>query len=54
MKYFWDHNLETIEEVLAVVVVVDDDDDDEFLASSFCMSSATLASPLATSILVEK
>lgn len=52
MKYFWDHNLETIEEVLAVVV--DDDDDDEFLASSFCMSSATLASPLATSILIEK
>ncbi len=51
MKYFWDHNLETIEEVLAVVV--DDDDDDEFLASSFCMSSATLASPLATSILIE-
>ena len=49
------HNLETIEEEF-----VDDDDDDEeeeedneFLASSFCMSAATLASPLATSILIE-
>ena len=30
----------------------EDDDDKEFLVSSFCMSSATLASPRATSFLM--